>query len=334
MSITPANINNFTYFKMKNISFPKPIKLVDKKENSAVIEINDCYPGYGVTLANALRRVMLSSLPGAAITAVKIKNAPHEFSTIEGVKEDIVEIILNLKQLRFKLYGDEPVKAKLSLKGEKEATAGNIETKGRAEVINKDAHIATLTRKNAELDMELTIEKGLGYAPVEQREREKKEIGIIAIDAIFSPIRKIGYEVENVRVGQRTDYNKIIFEIETDGSIEPEEALKQAAQILIEQFAAVKSSEKEISVEKPAAIEAKEEKVEAAIPTESFLDKPIDGLKLSNRVRAILEENKLKTVGAVAKKTENELLSLPKMGKTSLKEIKKELGKLGLTLKQ
>lgn len=326
---------------MKNISFPKPIKLIDKKENSAVIEINDCYPGYGVTLANALRRVMLSGLPGAAITSVKIKNAPHEFSTIEGVKEDIVEIILNLKQLRFKLYGDEPVKAKLSAKGEKEAIAGDIETKGRAEIINKDAHIATLTRKNAELDMELTIEKGLGYAPVEQRDRNKKEIGVIAIDAIFSPIRKVGYEIENVRVGQRTDYNKIIFEIETDGSIESEEALKQAAQILIEQFAAVKSSEKEIAAppipgevgEKPAAPEAKEKKA-AAIPFETFLDKPIDELKFSNRVRAILEENKLKTVGAIVKKTENELLSLPKMGKTSLKEVRKELGKLGMTLKQ
>ncbi len=320
---------------MKNISFPKPIKLIDKKENSAVIEINDCYPGYGVTLANALRRVMLSGLPGAAITSVKIKNAPHEFSTIEGVKEDIVEIILNLKQLRFKLYGDEPVKAKLSAKGEKEATAGNIETKGRAEIINKDAHIATLTRKNAELDMELTIEKGLGYAPVEQRDRNKKEIGVIAIDAIFSPIRKVGYEIENVRVGQRTDYNKIIFEIETDGSIESEEALRQAAQMLIEQFAAVKSSEKEkeTAAEKPAAPEAKEKKA-AAIPSESFLDKSIDDLKFSNRVRAILEENKLKTVGAIVKKTENELLSLPKMGKTSLKEVRKELGKLGMTLKQ
>jgi len=320
---------------MKNISFPKPIKLINKKENSAVIEINDCYPGYGVTLANALRRVMLSGLPGAAITSVKIKNAPHEFSTIEGVKEDIVEIILNLKQLRFKLYGDEPVKAKLSAKGEKEATAGNIETKGRAEIINKDAHIATLTRKNAELDMELTIEKGLGYAPVEQRDRNKKEIGVIAIDAIFSPIRKVGYEIENVRVGQRTDYNKIIFEIETDGSIESEEALRQAAQMLIEQFAAVKSSEKEKETvaEKPAAPEAKEKKA-AAIPSESFLDKSIDDLKFSNRVHAILEENKLKTVGAIVKKTENELLSLPKMGKTSIKEVRKELGKLGMTLKQ
>ncbi|MBU3964925.1 DNA-directed RNA polymerase subunit alpha [Patescibacteria group bacterium] len=320
---------------MKNISFPKPIKLIDKKENSAVIEINDCYPGYGITLANALRRAMLSSLPGAAITSVKIKNAPHEFSTIEGVKEDLVEIILNLKQLRFKFYGNEPVKARLLVKGEKEATAGNIETNSRAEVINKDAHIATLTRKNAELDMELTIEKGLGYAPVEQRDRNKKEIGVITIDAIFSPIRKVGYEIENVRVGQRTDYNKIIFEIETDGSIEPEEALRRAAQILIEQFAAVKSSEKEkeTATEKPAPPEAKEKKA-AAIPSESFLGKSIDELKFSNRIRAILEENKLKTVGAIVKKTENELLSLPKMGKASLKEVRKELGKLGMTLKQ
>ncbi len=320
---------------MKNISLPKSVKLISKNEDSAIIEINDCYPGYGVTLANALRRVMLSSLPGAAITSAKIKNAPHEFSTIEGVKEDIVEIILNLKQLRFRLYGDEPVKVKLVAKGEKKLTGKDIETKGRAEVINKGFHIATLTQRNAELDMELTIEKGLGYAPVEQRDKDKKEIGQIAIDAIFSPIRKVGYEIENIRVGQRTDYNKIIFDIETDGSIEPEEALRQAAQILIEQFETIKSPEKEtVGEEVVAAVPKAAQKAETAVLTESIFSKPASELKFSNRVRAILEENKLKTVGAIVKKTENELLSIPKMGKTSIKEVKKELGKLGLTLKQ
>jgi len=170
---------------MNNITLPKAPNLIKSEGNLGVFEINDIYPGYGITLANALRRVILSSLPGAAVTAVKIKNVAHEFSTISNVKEDVVEIILNLKQIRFKFYGDEPVKLNLSVKGEKKVIAADIEAKGQVEVINPEAHIATLTSKNAELEMEITVEKGMEYITPEAQGKEKKEIGVIAIDAVF-----------------------------------------------------------------------------------------------------------------------------------------------------
>jgi len=326
---------------MNNITLPKAIKAVKKEDNFGIFEINDIYPGYGVTLANALRRVVLSSLPGAAITAVKIKNVSHEFSTLPHVKEDIMEIILNLKQVRFKFYGDEPVKLNLLVKGEKKVKAGDIKAKGQAEVINTDTHIATLTNKNAELDVELTVEKGLGYVQIDTHAKTKKEIGMIAVDAIFSPIMKVSYDVENVRVGQRTDFNKIIFELETDGSISPEEALATAVEILIKQFEALKAGE-ELAAEKPEVAvpeidkkpAVKEEKGGAGPEMPAVLSKSIEEMGFSARTLAALKENKVKTVGAIAKKTEKELLEMKKMGKVAVKEIKKEMGKLGIVLKQ
>jgi len=328
---------------MNIITLPKSPKTIKKEGNLGIFEINDIYPGYGITLANALRRVILSSMPGSAVTSVKFRNVSHEFSTLPNVKEDIVEVILNLKQLRFNLHGDEPVKLFLSVKGEKQVTAGDIKENSQVDVINADAHIATLTSKNAELEMELTIEKGLGYSVVESRDKGKKEIGVIAIDAICSPIRKVGYEIENVRVGQRTDYNKIILEIETDGSISPEEALTKSVEILVQQFDSLKMIEKEGSEKAeeavPAGLESKlEEKIEAAgeepVSPEALLQKSIDELDFSVRTVTALKENKLKTVGSIVKKSEADLLDMPKMGKVAVKELKKELGKLGLVLKQ
>lgn len=326
---------------MNIITLPKPPKLVKKEGNLGIFEIDDIYPGYGVTLANALRRVMLSSLQGAAVTSTKIRNVSHEFSTLPGVKEDIVEIILNLKQLRFKLYGDEPVKVNISAKGEGKVTASDIKASSQIEVINKNAPIATLTNKNAELSLELTVEKGLGYLTVEQQAKGKKETGVIAIDAIFSPVRKVGYEVENARVGQRTDYNKIIFEIETDGSIDPEDALSQSAEILIKQFDAVRLISGKTATKENAAediLENKEKKktketVKEA-KDESVLLKSIEDMNFSARTIAALKENKLKNAGAICKKSEADLLEMTKMGAVAVKEIKKELGKLGLVLKQ
>lgn len=325
---------------MNNITLPKSLKTVKKEGNFGVFEIDDIYPGYGVTLANAMRRVVLSSLPGAAITGVKIKNVSHEFSTLPHVKEDIMEIILNLKQIRFKFYGDEPIKLNLSAKGEKKVKAGDIQGKGQAEVINADIHIATLTNKNAELDVELTVEKGLGYVQIDTHNKAKKEIGMIAVDAVFSPIQKVSYDVENVRVGQRTDYNKIIFELETDGSITPEEALTTAIEILIKQFEALKGGSELVAEKAEAAVEVaekkpkvKEEKMGEA-DAESVLLKSVEEMGFSARTLAALKENKLKTVGAITKKTEKELLEMEKMGKAAVKEIKKEVGKLGIVLKQ
>src|SRR3989344_5151886 len=190
-----------------NVILPSKPKIILEEGNGGVYEIEGLYPGYGHTLGNSLRRIILSSLPGAAITAVKINGVNHEFSTIAGVKEDVINIILNLKQVRFKVASDSPQKATLSVKGIKEVKAGDIKMPGQVEIMNKEAHIATLTDRNAELNAEIIIETGLGYIPKEVLHREKVEVGTIALDAIFTPIRKVSYEVENMRVGNRTDYN-------------------------------------------------------------------------------------------------------------------------------
>ena len=216
---------------------------MSKADNKAIFEIGPVMPGYGATIANPLRRVLLSSLEGSAITSVKIKGVDHEFSSMPGVLEDVIEIILNIKKIRCKLYSDGPVKLTLSVKGEREITAKDIQTTSDVEVINSDQHIATLTDKKADFEMELDIEKGIGYVPVEQRQKDKLAIGMIAIDAIFSPVRMVNFTVENVRVGQRIDFNKINIDIETDGSIEPEEALKRASEILIKHFEIIGSVE-------------------------------------------------------------------------------------------
>jgi len=217
------------------ILMPKYPKIIKKKgENRAIFEVENCYPGYGMTLGSAFRRVLLSSLPGAAVTVVKIKGAEHEFSTLPYVLEDVIEIILNLKQIRFKFYAQESVVLILKAKGEKKIKASDIKLTSDIEIINKDAHIATLTDKRAELDMEIEVDSGLGYVPAEQRTKGKLSIGSIAVDAIFCPIKKINYEVENMRVGDRTDFNRLRLDIETDGSISPEDAFQKAARILVE----------------------------------------------------------------------------------------------------
>lgn len=218
------------------IQLPTEPKIVSKEGSRALFEIGPLYPGYGTTIGNTLRRVLISSLEGAAVTFVKIKGADHEFSAIPGILEDVIEIILNLKKIRFKSFNKEPVTLMLAVKGEKEVTAGNIEMVSDVEIINKDQHIATITDKKAGLEMEITIEGGIGYVPAEQRQKEKLTIGKIAIDGIFTPIKNVNFTVENIRVGQRTDYNKVLMDIETDGSISPEEALKKASQILIDHF--------------------------------------------------------------------------------------------------
>jgi len=218
------------------LQLPSEPKVVSKAGNRAVFEISPLYPGYGMTIGNTLRRVLISSLEGAAVTSAKIKGVDHEFSAIPGVLEDVIEIILNLKKIRFKLFKDEPVTITLNAKGDGEITAGDIKTTSDIEIVNKDQHIATVTDKKTELEMELTVEKGVGYIPVEQRQKEKLSVGEMAIDGIFAPIKNVNFTVENIRVGQRTDYNKVLMDIETDGTISPEEALKKASQILIEHF--------------------------------------------------------------------------------------------------
>lgn len=244
------------------MQLPEQIKVVDRENNKATFEISPLLPGYGPTIANPLRRVLLSSLEGAAITSIKIKGVDHEFSAINGVLEDIIEIILNIKKIRFRLHADGPVKVSIDVKGEKDVTAKDIKLTSDVEVINEDEHIATITDKKTELNIELDIEKGVGYVPVEQRQKEKLAIGVIAIDAIFSPIKMVNFAVENMRVGQRIDYNKILMTIETDGSISPETAMKKASEILVEHFKLINDSIEEKEPEQKKKKVEKEEKKE------------------------------------------------------------------------
>ena len=230
MGLLTANI------AIKMIQLPEQIKVVSKEGNKAVFEISPLMPGYGATIANPLRRVLLSSMQGSAVTSVKIKGVDHEFSTIAGVLEDVIEIILNIKKIRFKLHSDGPIRVTLEKKGEGDVTAADIKLSSDVELINDDQHIATITDKKTELSIEFEIEKGVGYVPVEQRQKDKLAIGVIAIDAVFSPVRLVNFNVENIRVGQRIDFNKVTMEVETDGSIEPEVAMKNAAEILVDHF--------------------------------------------------------------------------------------------------
>ena len=222
---------------MEKISLPSTITVTPgEQRNEAVISIQPCFPGYGTTLGNALRRVMLSSLPGGAVTSFKVKGVSHEFTTVPNVKEDVVEITLNLKQLNVKVYSTEPVRLKLKAKGEKEVTGKDIEKNADVEVVNPDLVIATLTSKDAELEMELVVNQGRGYVPTEAKEKENTETDMIVIDSIYTPIRNVGFRVENVRVGQMTNYESLVMTVETDGTITPEEALSQANQVLIDHF--------------------------------------------------------------------------------------------------
>ena len=218
------------------IPLPTKPKIIKQEKNKAIFEIEALYPGYGVTIGNSLRRVLLSSLAGAAVTRMKIKNIPHEFSTIPGILEDVIQIMLNLKQLRFKVYAEEPQKATLKVKGEKKVKGSDFEIPAQLELVNKDCHIATLTDKKAELEVEIQIEKGTGYSSREARKKEKLEIGTIPLDAIFTPVRKVAFRVENMRVGERTDFDRLFLEVETDGTILPEDAFYQASDILLKQF--------------------------------------------------------------------------------------------------
>lgn len=227
------------------ITNPQEVRITSQGENTGKVEILGCYPGYGATLGNALRRVLLSSLEGAAIHSVKIKGVSHEFSTIEGVMEDVVQIILNLKQVRFRTHTDENILVSIKKKGEGTVTAGDIKLSADIEVVNPELVIATITDKKVELEMEIEVDRGLGYVPVENRERDEKQIGVIAIDSVYSPVKRVNYEVENMRVGKRTDYDKVTLEILTDGSITPGEAFQKAATILVDQFTGLVGEPKE-----------------------------------------------------------------------------------------
>lgn len=218
------------------IPLSSPPKIVKKEKNSAQFEIEGLYPGYGVTIGNSLRRVLISSLEGAAATHLKIKGVNHEFSTIPGVLEDVITIILNLKKLRFKSFAQEPQKAILKIKGKKEVKGSDFELPSQIELVNKDEKVLTITDKKKELEMEIQIEKGFGYEPAERGKKEKLEVGAMPLDAIFTPVRNANFRVENMRVGKRTDFDRLFLDVETDGSLTPEEAFSKASEILVKHF--------------------------------------------------------------------------------------------------
>ncbi len=301
------------------IILPSPTRVVNEEDFKGVYEIDGLYPGYGNTLGNTLRRILLSSLPGAAITKVKIDGVSHEFSTMEHVPEDVITILLNLKQLRFHLHGDEPQVATIEVKGTKEVKGKDIKCPSQLEVLNKDHHIATLTDKNASFVAELTVERGLGFVPSENLTREKVPVGTMLLDAIFTPIRRVNYEVENMRVGDRTDYNRLRLTIETDGSLTPREALTQALSIMRDH------------IDRISMIEGEE------APARHVADKDASmfaSLHLSARVQNTLMESGIRTPEELAAKSADELLAIEGIGEKAVSDIKKALTKAGLGLRE
>jgi len=246
---------------MENIDLPSKFESKSVGKNQSIITIEPCYPGYGNTIGNSLRRVLLSSLPGVAAYAIKIKGVSHEFSIMPGIKEDVVEIILNIKSLRFKLHGTEETKIILKTKGEKEVKAKDFKLTSEIEIVNPELHLATLTEKNAEFELEILVRSGRGYLPTENIDSKKFEVDTIAIDAIFTPIKNVNFEVENVRVGQMTNYDRLNIGITTDGSITPEEALLAASEIIVDHFQIINKnfakSEKKIEKKKGETAEKK-----------------------------------------------------------------------------
>ncbi len=314
------------------IIMPSKPKVVVEEGNKGVFEIDGLYPGYGHTLGNSLRRIILSSLPGASITSVKIEGISHEFSTMEGVKEDVIVIILNLKRLRFKMLSDEPQTVTLSVKGPKQVTGQDIKTTGQVEILNPDQHIAEVTGK-VNLNIELRIEKGLGFVPKEIFQKEKVDIGTIAVDAIFTPIRRVAYEVENMRVGDKTNHNRLRISIETDGTLSPREALSESIGLMIHQLKAIvdfKEPEEEVV---PVKTEDKD-KEEKKDDFSDVLKTRTDSLDLSTRTLNALTAANIRTLGGLARKKREDLLEVEGIGEKGISEIKKVLAKFGLNLKE
>lgn len=315
------------------IHLPSKPRVVSEEGDSGVFEVEGLYPGYGHTLGNSLRRIILSSLPGVAITSVKITGVSHEFSTMDGVKEDVITILLNLKKVRMRFTTDEPQTLTLKVKGEKSIKASDLEVPGQVEILTPDAHIATITDKNVTLEMEIRAEKGLGFMPKEMIDKSRVEIGAIALDGIFTPIRRASYEVENMRVGDRTDFNKLRFFIETDGTVTPTVALTHAIEIMINQLKAVVGfKEDEPEVEEMTSKEAPSTRSSAEVDPE-VLKTRVDSLDLSARTQNALNAGNIRTVGGLARKKEKDLLEIEGLGAKGIQEIRKALGEFGITLK-
>lgn len=328
----------------QQIVLPKKLNVVREDSTTGVYEIEGLYPGYGHTLGNSLRRIILSSLSGVSIIAVKIKGADHEFSTLSGIKEDTLKILLNLKKVRFALHTDGEATIVLSVKGQQMVTAKDFETVGGVEVMNPEQYIAETTSKSSELHIELTLAKGIGFVSKEDFADRKPSIGTILVDAIFSPIRKVNYEVEHMRVGDRTDYNLLRINLETDGSITAKQALEQALTIMIQQFQSIldlkltdiissyNQESHDVEVKNDFVLEEgvdvdDDERVE-------LLKTRIDTLDFSSRTEKALNEASVRTLGGLVQKTAEDLLALEGFGQKSLGEIESTLATFKLSLKK
>ena len=298
---------------------PPELKPIKQDGNRATFAIEPLYSGYGMTLGNSLRRVILSSLGGAAATAVKIDNVAHEFSTLAGVKEDVVEIILNLKRLRFKVYSDEPQFLILTKTGKGPVTGADIKTTSDVEIVNPEQLICSIDDAKTKVGMEIRVEKGRGYVPVEQREDEKLEVGMIAIDALYSPIQRVRFNVENTRVGQVTDLDRLVMEIETDGTITPEEAISQAAQTLVNHFMVIAGNSATDALPVPIAGGADSGAAKIMIEEVNF----------SPRTSNALMNNDIKTMKDLLNLTDSELRSLKGFGAKAYDEVKDKITELG-----
>ena len=311
------------------IVLPSKPKIVSEVDFTGQYEIDGLYPGYGHTLGNSLRRIILSSLPGAAVTSVKITGIQHEFSVMPNIKEDVITILLNLKRVRLNIVSNEPQTLTLKVKGIKEVKASDIKTPGGVEILNPDLLIATLTGKNADLDIEITAEKGLGFVSKEVLQKNRVDIGQITLDAIFTPIRRVSYEVENMRVGDRTDFNRLKIFIETDGTITAKEALEKSIEIMINQLKAIVGFKEEEVV---AQVAIKEESPKQQIDDDSLKTR-IETLNLSARTQNALSNANIRTVGGLARKKEKDILEIEGLGQKGLTEIKEVLETFGITLK-
>jgi len=312
-----------------NVALPSKPRVVNEEDHRGVYEVDGLYPGYGHTLGNSLRRIILSSLPGAAITKVKIEGAEHEFATLAGVKEDVLTVLLNIKRIRLALHSDEAVTMRLKKKGTGVITAADIEAPSQIEILSKDQVIGEITDKGTELDIEFTVEQGLGYVPREVHQKEKVEIGVIALDAVFTPIRRANYEVENMRVGDRTDYNRLRVMIETDGTIAPKEALEQSIEIMVHQLKSIIGFQesKNEAPEEPVAEESESQEVDPDV-----LKTRIETLDLTPRTQAALEEASIRTVGGLVRKKKDDILALEGIGPKGVEEIESLLATMGVSL--
>lgn len=286
--------------------------------------------GYGTTFGNSLRRMLLSSLEGAAITSIRIDGVLHEFSTIPGVRDDVTNIVLNLKELCLKMAGNEPRIIRIDVEGEKEVTAADIICDADIEILNPDLHIATVN-EDGKLKIEMTVERGRGYVPADKNKKPDDTIGVIPIDSIFSPVKRVNYTVQDTRVGNVTDYDRLILEVWTDGSLRPEEAVSKAAGILVMHLKLFQNMD---------GLPEEEEEEEATFPEEEeddsskVLDMTIEDLDLSVRSFNCLKRADINTVADLAEKTEDDMMKVRNLGRKSLEEVKKKLEELGLTLKQ